>query len=285
MKLAGKASLITGASTGLGLAIAHAYVREGSDLVICSRSASDLADARRAIEADRSGRDVVDVPADVSSPADVERLFDVAEKRFGRLDVLVCNAGIFGAKGRIEDVDWDEWEYAVAVNLLGTVRCVRRALPLLRKSEQRPKIVITAGGGAERAHPYISAYGASKAGLVRFGECLALQLGDEADVNLFLPGRLATRMVDEVLAAGPQLVGQYYYDDFVRLRRTGGASVENAAELAVFLGSAESNGISGRLLHAVRDAWRSLAGRKDELAATDVYTLRRVEPRDRGFDW
>lgn len=285
MKLAGKTSLITGASTGLGLAIARAYAREGSDLVICSRKAADLQAARQEVEAGGFARRVIDVPADVSSPDDLARLFELVARDFGRLDVLVCNAGVFGAKGRIEDVDWDEWEYAIATNLLGTVRCVRLALPLLRKSAQRPKIVITAGGGSERAHPFISAYGASKAGLVRFGECLALQLGDDADVNMFLPGRLETRMVDEVLAAGPQLVGQYYYDDFVRLRATGGASVENAAELAVFLGSDDSNGITGRLLHAVRDAWRSLAERKDELKASDVYTLRRVEPRDRGFAW
>jgi NAD(P)-dependent dehydrogenase (short-subunit alcohol dehydrogenase family) len=254
-------------------------------VVINSRKADDLRAARADVEALAPGRRVIDVAGDIASVDDVTRMIDACADAFGRLDVIVCNAGVFGAKGRIEDVAWDEWEYGIATNLLGTVMCIRRALPLLRRSSFRPKIVITAGGGAERAHPYISAYGASKAGLVRFGECLALQLAPEIDVNMFLPGRLATRMVDEVIAAGPERVGQYYYDDFVELRKTGGASPENAAGLAVFLGSDESNGITGRLLHAVRDSWRTLATHAAELAPTDVYTLRRVEPKDRGFAW
>jgi len=285
MKLAGKAALVTGASTGLGRAVARAYAREGSDVIVNSRKADDLRMARDAIAAEFPQRRILDVAADIASPEDVARLVEAAERAFGRLDVLVCNAGVFGAKGRIEDVDWDEWEYGIATNLLGTVMCVRRALPLLRRSSYRPKIVITAGGGAERAHPYISAYGASKAGLVRFGECLALQLAPDIDVNMFLPGRLVTRMVDEVIAAGPERVGQYYYDDFVELRKTGGASPENAAELALFLGCDDSNGITGRLLHAVRDHWQTLPEHAAELARSDVYTLRRIEPADRGFAW
>lgn len=285
MKLSGKVSAITGASTGLGLAVARAYARAGSDVLINSRNAADLQTARAAVEAEAPARRVIAVPGDISVPGDVARLIETAGREFGRLDVLVCNAGIFGAKGAIDAVDWDEWEYGIATNLLGTVMCVRQALPLLRASAFRPKIVITAGGGAERAHPYISAYGASKAGLVRFGECLALQLADEADVNMFLPGRLVTRMADEVIAAGPEAVGQYYYDDFVALRKAGGASADGAADLAVFLGSADSDGITGRLLHAVRDPWRTLPQHKAELAQSDVYTLRRVEPKDRGFSW
>lgn len=285
MNLSGKVSAITGASTGLGLAVARAYAQAGSEVLINSRNAADLRAARAAVEADGTGRRVIDVPGDISAADDVARLIETAEREFGRLDVLVCNAGIFGAKGPIDTVDWADWEYGIATNLLGTVMCVRQALPLLRRSAFRPKIVITAGGGAERAHPYISAYGASKAGLVRFGECLALQLAGEADVNMFLPGRLVTRMADEVIAAGPEAVGQYYYDDFVALRKTGGASAENAADLAVFLGSGASDGITGRLLHAVRDDWRALPEHRAELAASDVYTLRRVEPKDRGFSW
>jgi 3-oxoacyl-[acyl-carrier protein] reductase len=285
MKLAGRAALVTGASTGLGRAVARVYAREGSDLIICSRKAADIREAREALVKEFPQRSIADLAVDIASPDDVVRVMEAAERTFGKLDVLVCNAGVFGAKGLIDEVDWDEWTYGIATNLLGTVMCVRRALPLLRRSTFRPKIVITAGGGAERAHPYISAYGASKAGLVRFGECLALQLAPDIDVNMFLPGRLDTRMVDEVLAAGPERVGQYYYDDFVALRKSGGASPENAAELALFLASDESNGITGRLLHAVRDRWRELPSHAAEIAGSDVYTLRRVEPRDRGFAW
>ena len=267
----GKTALVTGAACGIGAAIATRLANDGWRVVLVDRDAAKTV-----------GRFE---QADVSREDDVIRTVNTIREREGRLDALVCNAGIFGAKGAIDEVDWDEWVSAVETNLLGTVMCVRRALPLLRRSAFRAKIAITAGGGAERAHPYLSAYGASKAGLVRFGECLALQLADWADVNLFLPGRLVTRMADEVIAAGPERVGRSYYDDFVELRRSGGASADNAAALAVFLGSAGSDGIHGRLIHAVRDDWRALPERRPQLEGTDVYTLRRIDPKDRGFRW
>jgi 3-oxoacyl-[acyl-carrier protein] reductase len=284
-KLQGKVALVTGASQGLGYAIADAFAREGSDLIICSRSVADVEGAAAQIALHHPARRVISTVTDVSSQAEVETLFALAQREFGRLDVLACNAGLFGALGPIDEVNWDEWKYAIEVNLLGTVLCVRAALPLLRRSAMRPKIVITSGGGAERAHPFVSAYGASKAGLIRFGECLAAQL-PEFDVNMLAPGRLLTRMVDQIIAAGPRQVGQYYYDAFVELKARGtDATPENAADLAVYLASSESDGITGRLIHAVRDNWRRLAEHREELRKSDVFQLRLIAPQDRGFSW
>lgn len=283
--LAGKIALVTGASVGLGFAIADAFAREGADLLVCSRSAADVEAAASRLAGRHPGRRVVWTTADVASREQVAALFALAEREYGLLDVLACNAGIFGALGPIDAVDWDEWKYAIEVNLLGTVLCVRSALPLLRRSAGRPKIVITSGGGAERAHPYVSAYGASKAGLIRFGECLAAQL-PEFDVNMLAPGRLMTRMVDQIIAAGPEKVGQYYYEAFVKLKAEGtDATPENAANLAVYLASSASEGITGRLIHAVRDDWRSLAEHREELRTSDVFQLRLISPQERGFSW
>ena len=104
-------------------------------------------------------------------------------------------------------------------------------------------------------------------------------------MNAIAPGALNTRLLDEMLAAGPARLGDEFYEGALRQRETGGNSLEYAAALSVFLASAASDGISGRLISAVWDDWASLAGRRTELAAGDVYTLRRIVPADRGLSW
>lgn len=284
MKLAGKAAVVTGGSHGLGYGIATAYLAEGADVLICGRNAADVRAARDRLAGGAPGRRVIDVAADVASEDDNARLFAAAEREFGRLDVLVCNAGILGAKGVLDEIDFAEFERAIEINLLGPIRNVRRALPLLRKSA-RPKIIITSGGGAERPSEHTTAYSVSKTGVVRFAECLALYLGDTADVNMLGPGQMNTRMADEVLASGPRGVGARQYEAFQRVKANGGAPVPNAAACAVWLASSESDGISGRLVHSLRDDWQTLAQHRADIASSDVLTLRRVEPKDRGFTW
>ena len=101
----------------------------------------------------------------------------------------------------------------------------------------------------------------------------------------FWPGALNTRMLDEVIAAGPEAVGEAFYRKMVEQKAKGGVPLEHGAALAVFLASRRSDGITGRLLSAVWDPWADLPARREELARSDVYTLRRVVPRDRGKDW
>jgi NAD(P)-dependent dehydrogenase (short-subunit alcohol dehydrogenase family) len=142
------------------------------------------------------------------------------------------------------------------------------------------------GGGATSPMPMISAYAASKAGIVRFIETIAGELRDyHIDVNAIAPGALNTRMLDEILVAGPEKVGQAYYDRCLKQRDSGGAPMENAAQLAVFLGAPLSDGITGKLISAVWDPWEDLPQHLNELNATDIYTLRRIVPKDRGMDW
>jgi NAD(P)-dependent dehydrogenase (short-subunit alcohol dehydrogenase family) len=286
MKLGGKAAVITGGSHGLGREIAAAFLREGCDVIICGRNAADVERAREALAAGAPGRRVIGIDADVSSEADNARLFALAATEFGRLDILVCNAGILGAKGLIDEIDFRDFERAIEINVYGPIRNVRHALPLLKKSA-RPKIVITSGGGAERPSEHTTAYSVSKTALVRFAECFALQLGTSGDVNMLGPGQLNTRMADEVIASGAKGVGQRQFEAFANVKATnGGASIPNAAECAVFLASSASDGISGRLVHAVRDPWKDkLAAHKDEIAKSDAMTLRRVEAKDRGIAW
>jgi NAD(P)-dependent dehydrogenase (short-subunit alcohol dehydrogenase family) len=105
------------------------------------------------------------------------------------------------------------------------------------------------------------------------------------DVNAIAPGALATRMLAEVLAAGPGTVGQEFHDRIVKTKEQGGTPLEVGAALAVFLGSAASDGITGRLLSAAWDPWEQLPGHRDDLDLSDIYTIRRIVPKDRGFTW
>jgi NAD(P)-dependent dehydrogenase (short-subunit alcohol dehydrogenase family) len=287
-ELAGRTALITGASRGLGLEIARAYLAAGVDGVcICARDADALTAAVEELrELAGPGRQVLGQVADVSRPADVERLIEVAlDGLGGELTILVCNAGIYGPKGAIaEPGDWAEWVRAVEINLFGSVLPMRALAPHFARRGYG-KIVQLSGGGATGPLPGLSAYAASKAAVVRFAETLAEELREHrVDVNAIAPGALNTRLLDEVLSAGPERVGADFYERALAQRRSGGVPLRHGAELAVFLGSAASDSITGKLLSAVWDPWRELPAHCRELDS-DVYTLRRIVPGDRGLDW
>jgi NAD(P)-dependent dehydrogenase (short-subunit alcohol dehydrogenase family) len=285
VSLRNRVALVTGASRGLGKAVASTLLAHGAHLVLAAREPQPIADLVGQFEASRSlpEQRIVGVAADVSRPAEVKRLFACAERSFNRLDVLVCNAGVYGPMGLSEEVDWDEWVQAIEINLLGTVLCCRAALPIMRR-QKSGKIITLSGGGATQPLPRLSAYAASKAAVVRFTETLAEELRDAGvDVNAVAPGALNTRLLDLVIDAGPGRVGDSFYARAKRQQIEGGTPLDRGADLIAFLASAESDGITGRLLSAVWDDWQGLPARREQLANSDVYTLRRIVPADR--DW
>jgi NAD(P)-dependent dehydrogenase (short-subunit alcohol dehydrogenase family) len=284
--LNGKVALVTGANQGLGLEIARKYAHAGASIVICARNA-EMLDAARAELADGvlEGGSVIAVPADVSDHADVERLVATTLTKFGRIDVLVSNAGIYGPMGPIEEVDWDQWRRAIEVNLFGSILVCRAVLPTM-KAQRKGKIVQLSGGGATNPMPNISAYAVSKAGIVRFAETLAEEVREFGiDVNAIAPGALNTRMLEDVLAAGPDKVGRAFFEKSLAQKESGGAGLGSGSDLAVFLASAASDGISGKLISAMWDDWEQWPNHLEELRHTDAYTLRRIAGRDRGFSW
>ena len=284
--LAGRAALVTGANQGLGLEIARAYVREGASVLLCARDAVKLEAARQEVAADAGPGQLVDaIPADVSRAADVEALAARAFTRFPQLHILVNNAGVYGPIGPSESVDWDAWVRAIEINLYGSVLPVRAVLPHF-KQHKYGKIVQLSGGGATNPLPRLSAYAASKAAVIRFAESLALEVKELGiDVNAIAPGALNTRMMTELIDAGPDAAGHAFHERMVKTQQSGGTPLEKGAALAVFLGSAASDGITGRLLSAVWDPWQKLPEYREALDPTDVYTLRRITPKDRGFGW
>ena len=284
--LQGRAILITGANQGLGLAIAHACVDAGANVLMCARDNTLLQAARHDVAARAAAGQVVEAEAaDVSNAADVERVTSRAFALFPQIHALVNNAGVYGPMGLIEDVDWDAWVRAMEINVFGSILMCRALLPHF-KAHRYGKIVQLSGGGATNPLPRLSAYAASKAAIVRFAESLALEVKDDGiDVNAIAPGALNTRMMDELIAAGPDTVGAAFFQRMKRIADEGGTPLETGAALCVFLASAASDGITGKLLSAVWDPWADLPAHRADLEATDVYTLRRITTADRGLPW
>ena len=281
-----RVAIITGASQGLGLAIACAYVQAGANVCICARDAVNLKQAVSQIESLTNGiQKVIAQVADISNQIDVDKLIRLALKEFDQVHILVNNASIYGPIGLIEDVDWNAWVKAIEINLMGSVMLCRAILPHF-KQHHYGKIVQLSGGGATNPLPRLSAYAASKAAIIRFAETLAEEVSsDGIDVNAIAPGALNTRLLDELLEAGPEKAGEDFYKRMVKVKSQGGSPLEKGATLAVFLGSAASDGITGKLISAVWDPWESMSEHIDDLQTTDIYTLRRIVPKERGMNW
>jgi NAD(P)-dependent dehydrogenase (short-subunit alcohol dehydrogenase family) len=278
-------AIITGASMGFGAAAAERFASAGISLMLCARNA-DALEARRA---DISRRNpavrVLAHAADVADERQVESLFAASEEAFGRLDILVNNAGVYGPIGPLETVDWREWVDAIAINLIGLVYCCRTAVRLFKRHNYG-KIINLSGGGATNPLPGISAYAASKAAVVRITETLALEVREFGiDVNAIAPGLLATRLTDQLIAAGPEKVGAALYQRISRGKAEGGTPLDLGAELCLYLASPGSDGLSGRLIAAQWDPWPFADEIKREIGDSDIYTLRRIVPPDRGKRW
>jgi 3-oxoacyl-[acyl-carrier protein] reductase len=286
MILRGRGVLITGGSQGFGRAVAEACVDAGADVFVCARDATVLERACSELRQKAlGGQQVHSMVADVSDPEAADRLVAEARERLPRFMGLVNNAGVNGPKGRVEEIAWNEWRRTIEINLFGAVLMCRAVLPEFRR-QQYGKIVNLSGGGATAPMPGFSPYAASKAALVRFTETLAHETrGAGIDVNALAPGALNTRMLDEVLAAGADKVGQAYYEKALKQKADGGAPREKGAALCGYLLSAGSDGITGRLISAIWDPWGELNEHAAELNGSDIYTLRRILPRDRGLSW
>jgi NAD(P)-dependent dehydrogenase (short-subunit alcohol dehydrogenase family) len=286
MKLKGKSAIITGGNQGLGLEIARHFVQEGANVAICARDKAKLAAAAANLRAAATAEQRIFADAcDVASPESVERFTKAAIVELGPLHCLVNNAGVYGPKGPTDEVSFEEWKSAVEINLYGTLLPCRAIMPHL-KGQRAGKIINISGGGATQPMPFISAYAASKAAVVRLTETLAGELKSFGiDVNAVAPGALNTRLLDEVLQAGPATVGEAFYQKAIKQRDSGGTPLSVGASLCVWLASSESDGITGKLISAQWDPWKQLAEFREQLGKTDIYTLRRIVPEDRGQKW
>ena len=286
MTLLQRNAIVTGGSAGLGQAIARTFLAQGANVAICSREPSALEESRRClIEFAGDERRVFAQACDVSQDGEVQAFIEAAIEYFGRIDILVNNAGVLGPVGKTEAVDIAGWRKTIEINFFGTVMFCNGLIPHMRLNSYG-KIVNLSGGGATSPRPFFSAYATAKAAVVRFTENIAEELrGTGIDVNSIAPGALNTRMLTQSLEAGAEGIGDKQFSQALQQKANGGHSFEKAAALCAYLGSAESDGITGKLISAPWDPWPTLHERTEELRKADIYTLRRILPEDRGQHW
>ncbi|MBI5947092.1 MAG: SDR family oxidoreductase [Chloroflexi bacterium] len=189
-----KVAIITGGSRGLGKAMAISLAEAGAEICIASRTVAQLESAAAEIKS-HSGRDVLTVPTDVQQSAQMDALIERTVAHFGRLDIMVNNAGIGdrrGAGSTIYDLEDADWNDTISVNLYSTFYGARAAARQFRKQGPGGVILNVASGTALRGNPTGFAYGAAKAGVIALTKSLAAMLaGEEIRANSIVPGFLA----------------------------------------------------------------------------------------------
>lgn len=287
IKLSGQCALITGATHGLGFEIAKTFVKEGASIYICSRTHKDVHKTIQNLRQLAKLQDqIVDgCVCDIADTKSIDALVRNTLDIFPNLDILVNNAGVYGPFGTIEQVDWHSWIQAIQINLIGPIYLTKSLVEHF-KTRKTGKIINISGGGATAPMPGISAYAVSKCGFVRFTETLAHELQDfGVDVNAIAPGALATRLTDEVIDAGPDVLNPDFIQKMKEIQSNGGTPLSIGARCVVYFASTKSDKISGRLISALWDKWETLHKHSDELAASDIYTLRRIVAKDRYKEW
>ena len=239
MRLAGKVTIVTGASRGIGSAIAKRFAKEGARVVInYNHSRSQAAKLLEEIQA--AGGEAIVVKADVSVPKDVRNLVKRTVEAYGRVDVLVNNAGVLFEETFL-DAPEDVWDKTIDTNLKGAYLCSREVAPLMLAQKSGKIINISSNSGAY--HPSamrLVEYTTSKAGMNGLTKALALKLGPYITVNAILPGRIETDMTAGVSPASAKAVIEE-----TPLKRLG--APEEVANAAVYLASDESDFVTGEL--------------------------------------
>ena len=268
-----KVAVITGGSQGIGKAMAIEFASAGYATIILARTEADVKKA--AGEISESGM-CEGMALDVSNPKMVEGALAQIAKKHGRMDVLVCCAGIYGPIGPLEENEPLAWKQAIDINLCGTVFCARAAAPYMKK-QGFGRIVALAGGGVggPNVKPNLSAYTTSKFAVCGFVEAFSSELaGSNVTINAISPGAVNTRLLKQVLLAGEK-AGKNFLEASKKQEETGGTPPQLAAKMALFLASEQAGHISGRMISAV---WE----KPEELSALgsrskSLYTLRRID--------
>jgi 3-oxoacyl-[acyl-carrier protein] reductase len=239
-RLAGKVAIVTGASRGIGRAVAERFAAEGAAVVVNYTKGAEKASAVvRGIEA--AGGSAIAVQADVSRSADVQRLVAQTLDRFGRVDVLVNNAGVMIPKAVLETTE-DDWDLTIDVNLKGAYLCSKAVAPVMIGQGAGSIINMSSNSGLyHQSAMRFTEYVVSKAGMNGLTKAMALALGPQIRINAICPGWIRTDMVEVIDEATQQRIL-----DETALKRWG--TPDDIASSAVFLASDEASFITGELL-------------------------------------
>ncbi len=223
MKLKDKVALVTGGGRGIGKAIALAYAREGARLAICARTAPEIGETEKEIKA--LGVECLGLVCDVSLEEPVHKLVETLQEHFGRMDVLVNNAGVMTRPVPIAELEVKKWDYTMAVNLRGPFLVTKAVLPVMMRQKSGAIINVSSSIGRV-AYPNFGAYAASKWGIEGFTQTLAAEVRSyNIRVNSVEPGYVATKL-------------------------TGyrGTNPESVTEVFVYLAADDSEGVTGKML-------------------------------------
>lgn len=236
-RLDGQVALVTGASRGLGKAMALALAEAGADCVVCARSVKDLEETASAIQA--LGRKALSVKVDVTIRGEVEAMAEEALKAFGRIDILVNCAGIAHVKPLLE-VAAEDWTRVLDTNLNGTFLC-SKAVGAHMAARKGGRIINVASVAALLGSPNLAPYAASKGGVLQLTRSLAIEWARyNIRVNAICPGYFLTAM-NEAFFAAPE--GQEYIKRWIPMRRVG--KPEELGGIVVFLASEASSFVTG----------------------------------------
>ena len=255
LALKGKVVLITGASRGIGAGIAQAFAAEGSKLAICARTEEPLLQAKKQLE--ESGAEVLAIPADISKPEHASLLVDQTVSHFGRLDVLVNNAG-GNRRGNFEETSDDDWEEILNLNPKAHIRVSRGAIPEIKKQNAGAIIFISSIFGREAGGKGLSIYNTTKAGMNSLSKIMAMELAaDKIRVNAVAPGsiRFPGGSWDRRCIADPEGMAEFIKRE-MPLGRFG--TVEEVANVVTFLASERASLVTGTCINVDGCQSRSL---------------------------
>lgn len=280
------AVFISGGTSGLGLAMVQHFVSAGKSVVFCSRSEESVNVTLKNLKSFLTGNQlIIGFSNDVSNRVTTAEMFEKLEALKIHINVLICNAGVIGPISKFLENKFEDWEDSFNVNLYGTMNLVSEILPSM-VSRKRGRIIHISGGGATSPLFGMSSYAASKAAAVRFIETLALEYQDSGvTLNSIAPGMLKTKLLDQMLDAGPERVGGKLFEKSKSKAEALTDTTALAINLVDFLASEASEGITGKLISAEWDNWEEWQSHVPELRDSDVYTLRRITGRDRGKAW
>ena len=238
--VADQTAIVTGASSGIGRAIAETFAADGANVVICSREQENVDPVAEAITAGPGG-DALAVECDVTSETAVESLIDATVAEFGGIDTLVNNAGA-SFVASFDDISVNGWETILSINLTGTATCARVAAPHL--ADGGGSVINLSSVAGQRGAPYMSHYAAAKAGVERLTRSLAIEwAGRDVRVNCVAPGYVATPGVERQMGVSADDVDRAEVD-----RRIGES--REIADVTRFLASEAASYLTGETVTA-----------------------------------
>ncbi|MEX2246576.1 MAG: SDR family NAD(P)-dependent oxidoreductase [Dehalococcoidia bacterium] len=253
MLLKDRVAIITGGGRGIGRGVALRFAKEGAKLVLVDIEQAHLDESAQALDASGTGVDYITQQADVSSSADVQRFFDATLARFGRLDVLVNNAGIGNPPIGIVDMPEEAWDRTLAVNLKSVFLCSKAAAKQYIAQGGGGRIISVASQAGKTGYAFLTPYCASKAGIVLFTQAFAKEVGQhKINVNCVCPGT-----IDTPLLRGAGLGLQNNDELFQRLIGTVLPTIplgrigypEDVAKIITFLASDDADYMTGQAIN------------------------------------